>query len=98
MNGKLLVDYIMYGILDGDAVVTNRTEGEIKHGDIAHEQALPQEYYDIINQRVTHFLEQAESSLKADIKARIEYDAEQTAQKDKQAELQSLIQKIVEHE
>ena len=95
MDGKLLVDYIMYGILDGDAEVTNRTEGEIKSGEVQTDKSLPQEYYDIISQRVTEFISQMESSLKDDIQAAKDYVSEMEEIDKKKDELQTLIKKLV---
>lgn len=90
---KMFVDYLVYGVLEGDANVD--ASGKISNSDVTIDKALPNELYDLLYQRTSIFFETYTSSLKDDIEAVREYMVEQSAKDAKAKEYQDYLLKLM---
>lgn len=92
---KLFVNYLVYGILEGDANVSEA--GEISNSDVRGEKELPHasEIYDQIYERTLYFFETQKSSLKDDVEEIREYIVEEKAKHEQYKQYQNLLNKLI---
>jgi hypothetical protein len=92
---KLLVDFLVYGIVNGNADVS--IEGAINTSEVIADEPLPnaEAIYEKLYNRATIFFDNYTSSLKEDLDAIGEHIVSEKAKYEKHKEFQQLLNKLI---